>query len=366
MLNTAFRENPNKALSQYLNHKEMKLKNIKIIIVACLMYVCSANVFAATQPWCASDKPVKFASVTWESGQFFTELASLLVRDHYNCKTELVTGSTAVTEAALVAQDLEVWAEQWNRTDVIKKGVAAGSVFLVGNTLKSGTMEGWFVPEYVVKGDPSRHIAPMAPDLKSVSDLPKYKNLFVDDEDSTKGRFLNCPTGWDCEMINNQKLKAYKLTEDYVNFKPGTGGALDATIASAFTRGKPVLFYYWSPASLMGKYKMYKLEEPAYNEACWKTLSGKNTTNLVCPSATPAYQLSIGVSKSFKDAAPEIVAMFGRIQLTPQMLNQALADMSSRKVGADVIAKEFVKNNPALVNTWFGDDVSTKANGKVK
>ncbi|WP_397391404.1 glycine betaine ABC transporter substrate-binding protein [Polynucleobacter sp.] len=320
------------------------------------------NASAATPSWCAAGKPVKIAAVTWESGQFFGELSALILRNAYNCKTEFVTGSTAVTEAALVSQDLQLWPEQWDRTEIIKKGVIAKRIELVGNTLEGGTMEGWFVPEYVVKGDPERKIPAIAPDLKTVWDLAKYKSIFADDENPAKGRFLNCPTGWDCEMINNQKMKAYKLTEDYVNFRPGTGGALDATIASAFARGKPLLFYYWSPASLMGKYKMFRLEEPAYNEACWKTLGGKTTTNNVCPSATPPYRLQIGVSAGFKNDAPEVVDMLSKIQLTPQMLNQVLAQMSAKKLGGNVMAKDFVKNNAQLVNSWMTPEAAANFN----
>jgi glycine betaine/proline transport system substrate-binding protein len=311
--------------------------------------------------WCAN-KPVKLAAITWESGQFYTELIASILRDGYGCKTEMVTGSTAVTEAALVSQDIQIWSEQWNRTDVIKKGVQSGKVTLVGNTLKGGTMEGWFVPEFVVKGDPSRKIAPMAPDLKSISDLPKYKSLFADDEDPKKGRFLNCPTGWDCEMINNQRMKAYKLNDDYVNFRPGTGGSLDATITSAFTRGKPILFYYWSPASLMGKYKMVKLEEPAFNENCWKTLAGKNTTNDVCPSAIPAYQLSVGVANTFKNDAADVIDMLSKLQLTPQQLNDVLAQMSAKKMTAESVVRDFVKTNRALVQSWMSVEAAARFN----
>jgi len=322
--------------------------------------------WGATPQWCSSDKPVKIAAITWESGQFYGELASLLLRNGYNCKTEFVTGSTAVTEAALVSQDLQVWPEQWNRTEIIKKGIGAKKIELVGNILQGGTMEGWFVPEYVVKGDPERKIAAIAPDLKSISDLPKYKAIFADDEDSTKGRFLNCPTGWDCEMINSRKIKAYKLTDDYVNFRPGTGGALDATIASAFARGKPLLFYYWSPATLMGKYKMHKLEESAYSEACWKTLADKSNTNSACPSDSPHYQLSFGVSAGFKAEAPEVIELFSKLQLTPEMLNQVLAQASVKKVGADVMAREFVKNNRQLVNSWMTSEAVGNFNKNFK
>jgi ABC-type proline/glycine betaine transport system substrate-binding protein len=42
-------------------------------------------------------------------------------------------------------------------------------------------------------------------------------------------------------------------TTDYVNFRSGSGAALDAEITSSIRRGKPVLFYYWSPTPLLGR-----------------------------------------------------------------------------------------------------------------
>src|SRR3546814_9836762 len=84
-------------------------------------------------------------------------------------------------------------------------------------------------------------------------DLARYKTLFTDPEDPSKGRFLNCPSGWVCEKTNSRLLQLHGLEEDYTNFRAGTGAALDAAISSAYDRGQPILFYYWQPAGLMAK-----------------------------------------------------------------------------------------------------------------
>lgn len=318
----------------------------------------------AKPAWCQS-KPVKFAAVTWESAQFYTEVARFITENGFGCQTELVTGSTAVTEAALTTNDLQVWMEQWNRTAIIKDAQQAGKIALVGDLLKGGATEGWFVPEYMVKGDPKRNIAASAPELRTVADLPKYKALFKDDEDPAKGRFLNCPAGWDCERINNQKFKAYKLSDAFVNFRPGTGGTLDATISSAYERGRPILFYYWSPAGLMGKYKFVQLAEPNYNEACWKTLSAGNTTDAACGSATPVTNLAVGVSAPFQKEAPELVAMFTKLQVSPEQLNAIVADMSTRKTGAGQAARDYLAKNKADWKAWLPPQVAARVEAKL-
>ncbi|MFM6989776.1 MAG: ABC transporter substrate-binding protein [Rhodoferax sp.] len=333
--------------------------------LALLASLAAPSAFAQNSV-CAADQPIKFAGITWESGQLYTSLIRAVLEQGYGCKTELVTGSTAATEAALVSNDLQVWVEQWNRTDTIKKGQEMGKVRLVGDLLSGGgAVEGFFVPDYVIKGDAKRGIKPMAPDLKSVADLPKYKALFQDDEEPSKGRLLSCPVGWDCEKINTQKLKAYKLDGDYTNFRAGTGAALDAAISSAIERAKPILFYYWSPASLMGKYKLVQLQEPTYNAKCWDTLRDIKVKD-VCPSATPNSKLTIGVSTPFASSSPGALSVLDKVQLTPEQINAAVLQMTERKASSDVVAREFMKANPAVWQKWVSADAASKINSTLK
>ena len=315
---------------------------------------------------CSPDKTIRFAGITWESAQFYTSLIRTVLEQGYGCKTELVNGSSAATETAVVSNDLQVWVESWNRTDIIKKGQEMGKIRLVGDLLSGGgAIEGFFVPEYVVKGDAKRGIKPMAPDLKSVADLPKYKALFKDDEEPGKGRFLSCPVGWDCEKFNTQKLKAYKLDSDYTNFRAGTGAALDAAITSAIERGRPILFYYWSPASLMGKYKLIQLQEPAYNAKCWDTIKDIKVKD-VCPSASPNTKLTIAVSTPFANSNAGAVAVMEKVQLNPDQINGAVAQMTDRKASSDVVAREFMKANPAVWQKWVSADAASKINAALK
>ena len=95
-----------------------------------------------------------------------------------------------------------------------------------------------------------------------MTDLVRYRHLFRDAERPHLGRFYNCPIGWACERVNNQKLVAYGLDRHFVNFRPGTGAALDAAIAGAYERGRPIVFYYWAPTGFMARFNFTRLEEP--------------------------------------------------------------------------------------------------------
>jgi len=328
-----------------------------VLTSGCLL--ASQTAMATESPWCASGKTVKFAGLNWESASVLTEAMRTVLEQGYGCKTDSIPGNTVAMEVALSKNDIQVLAEEWvGRSDAWNAAAKAGKVIPLGHVIV-GASEGWYVPQYVIKGDASRGIKAMAPELKSVSDLPQYKTLFRDPEEPAKGRFLNCPTGWTCEGVNSQKLKAYKLTESYVNFRPGTGPALDASIASEYQRGKPILFYYWAPTALMGKYQFVKLQEPAYNEACFKTLADKDHP-APCGSAAPEAVIQAGVSQAFNQADPVLSAFLSNFNIPLDLLNATLAEMADKKLDARQAVQVFFKQHPEVWQKWVPADVAAR------
>jgi glycine betaine/proline transport system substrate-binding protein len=228
----------------------------------------------------------------------------------------------------------------------------------LGDTVKGAT-EGWWVPEYVVNGDPAKGIKALAPDLRSVTDLPRYKDVFKDPEAPNKGRFLNSPIGWTSEVVNKQKLKAYGLDASYVNFRSGSGAALDAEISSSIRRGKPVLFYYWSPTPLLGRFKLIQLEEPPFDAQAWKTLTDADNPNPQPTRSLPS-KLSIGVSTPFQKQYPQIAEFFAKVDFPIDPLNRALAEMSEKHTPPRQAAEAFMKAHPQVWKAWLPKDIADK------
>jgi len=334
-------------------------------ISALVVVAATTGTAHAAGTFCSSGKTVHFAGITWESGAFATEVLRQILEKGYGCATDVVPGSTAATETALASNDVQVWAEQWTgRSEITSKAVTAGKVKLIGDTLPGGTNEGWFVPEYVIKGDAARNIKASAPGLVSVTDLPKYKELFADDEEPEKGRFLNCPTGWDCERVNTRLLKVLGLDASYTNFHPGTGAALDASIESAYQRGKPLVFYYWGPAALMAKYKFVQLKMPPYNDACWKTLRDESSTKQ-CASSYMVSHVTVGVSTPFSEAEPQAIEMFSKVSFPMDFLNNTILEMTSKKIDGSAMATTFLRTHPEMWKTWVPADVAAKVQAKL-
>ncbi|AZC95229.1 ABC transporter substrate-binding protein [Pseudomonas chlororaphis] len=282
----------------------------------------------------AAPTPIHFADLNWESGSLITDILRTIVEKGYGLPTDTLPGTTITLETALANNDIQVIGEEWaGRSPVWVKAEAEGKVAALGDTVKGAT-EGWWVPEYVVKGDPA------------------------------KGRFLNSPIGWTSEVVNKQKLKAYGLTDSYVNFRSGSGAALDAEITSSIRRGQPVLFYYWSPTPLLGRFKLIQLEEPPFDAEAWKTLTDADHPN-PRPTRSLASKLSIGVSTPFQKQYPQIAEFFGKVDLPIDALNKALAEMSEKHTPPREAARAFLKAHPQVWRAWLPEDVADKVSASL-
>ncbi|MBD8099682.1 ABC transporter substrate-binding protein [Pseudomonas fluorescens] len=338
------------------------MKGLRMLLAASLT---SLGLSMASVPASAAQAPVHFADLNWESGSLITEVLRFIVEKGYGLPTDTLPGTTITLETALAKNDIQVIGEEWaGRSPVWVKAEAEGKVVGLGDTVKGAT-EGWWVPEYVVKGDPAKGIKPLAPDLKSVQDLARYKDVFKDPESPDKGRFLNSPIGWTSEVVNRQKLKAYGLDDSYVNFRSGSGAALDAEIASSIRRGKPVLFYYWSPTPLMGRYQLIQLQEPPFDAQAWKTLTDADNPDPK-PTRSLASKLSIGVSTPFQKEHPQITQFFEKVEFPIEPLNQALAKMSENHTPPRDVAQAFLKAHPEVWKAWLTEDVALKVESALK
>ncbi|MDA0713010.1 MAG: ABC transporter substrate-binding protein, partial [bacterium] len=320
---------------------------------------------AAKQSYaCELNRPVKFAGLDWDSAQFVMEIARVIIEKGYGCPTEALPGSTLPMLSGLIRGDIDVLPEVWkeNIKEAWHKAEKSGAVKTLGIAFR-GAKQGFYVPKYVIDGDKSRNIKPMAPNLKSVYDLHKYSQVFKDREEPSKGRFYNCIIGWSCEKVNNQKLKAYSLDNYYNNFHPGTSASLSAAIESAYLQGEPILFYYWEPTWIMGKYDLYKLKEPAYTHEKWKTLE---TESKQFPEgcAYPLVDVYTGASTNFIKEAPELVAFLGKFELTSKLISKYLAFIKENEAGHREAALQFLKNEKKLWHTWVPEKVAENINLK--
>ena len=321
-----------------------------------LSLLCMSALLLPVSASAACDAPIKFGALTWESGQFISGVLKYIAEDGYDCTIEEVPGAGPALESALSQNDIQVIGEQWvGRSLIMEQAIAQNKVAVIGDTLKGGATQGWYVPKYVLDENPG---------LRSYQDLPKYAELFKDPEEPRKSRFMNCPSGWTCEIFNSRLLKNTGLDSIFNNAHPGTGAALDAEIASPDEQHKPLLFYYWQPTGLMAKYDFAPLAFPAHDDACWQDLLLADGT-ADCVSGFPVSPLGIAVSTPFIESNPELAAVFKKVQFSSDELNGAILEMSESKRSGDEQALTFLRENPNVWQHWLSDKAATSLAAKL-
>lgn len=333
-----------------------------------ILTLAVAGLLSSTAP--AADKTtITFGDYGWDSIQVHNRIAAFIIENGMGYPVKYVQGETIMLNTALIQAkggeapnvNMESWEENWQ--ELYNEGLAKGKdpktdegfVNLGSNFPNS--VQGWYVPRYVVEGDAERDIQPMAPDLKSVYDLPKYWKLFQDPEDPSKGRFYSCLPGWGCAEVNKEKFKAYGLGEYYNIMQPGSGPALAGSMVTAYKRGKPWLGYYWAPTWVLGKLDMLQLEEPEFDKEIWETTKA---------CEYPAVKCDILVHKSLPEEAPDVVAFLKNYETTLEITNKFLAYMQDNKASTEEAALWFLKNYEDLWTEWVPSDVVAKVKAAMK
>ena len=298
----------------------------------------------------------------WSSANIHTAISAFILEKGYGCEVAVTKGSTTPIMAAHYDGQLDVITEVWydNIIANYEPHVAAGTIKNIGvNTPDSQQAF------YVDKTTADKY------NLKSVEDMkdPKIAALFKDPENPSKGRMTSCISGWTCYTVNLVKQKEYGLDALYTNFDPGSGGALDAAIAGAFAKKKPIFTYYWAPTGLMGKVDLVRLTEPKWTKKCWDDMSvvvekikaeGPEAYTKSCASEYRDMALTKSVLTKWAAAHPAETKFLSQYSIPTATVNRMLAFYEDESDGdMELTAKEYLKNESAWTK-WVPADVAKK------
>ncbi len=314
-----------------------KLLSIKkLVVVFALFLLISVSLSATT---------IRFIDFSWDSVLVHNRIAGYIIEHAYGYDIDYGFFQTIPGLLGIRRGDYDASMELWvdNIRESYIDALADNEIIDLGSNFQDAP-QGWYVPTYVIEGDPERGIEPMAPDLKSVTDLEKYWELFKDPEQPNKGRLYNGPVGWVVHDINLEKLKAYGLDDTFTSFDPGSQASLATAIMSAYKKGDPILVYYWEPTWIMGLLDMTKLEEPEFDEEIW-------SDNRACEF--PPSKVHIAVSTKMLDKAPELLTLLANYSTTLDQTNNMLAYMQENDSTAEETAIWFLKNYRYIWEDWF-------------
>lgn len=289
----------------------------------------------------AAKKTIVFSDLNWSSAELQTRIAMYITEHGYGYPVDAIFGDTISMQVGLANGDTQVTMEIWlpNQQEWWDKQLKDGAVIPVGKSLDDNWQSAFVVPTYVVEQNPG---------LKSVSDLPKYMDIFITPESDGKALLVSCLAGWACEISNESQVMAYGL-EDVIKLQtPGSQAALDAYITGAYEKGEPALFYYWGPTKIAAELDLTPLEEPAYSDACWAADKG---------CGYPLARVLIAVHPSLIQRAPDVVEMLRKWNYTAAAQVAAEGWMSENEATSEDAAINFLRTQDVW-RDWVTDDAA--------
>lgn len=295
---------------------------------------------------------IVFADAGWESIQLHNYIARTIIEEGYDYDTDETTGSTAATVQGLREGDINVYMEVWtdNIKELYEESIESGDVVEVSTNFDDND-QGLYVPTYVIEGDAERDIEPMAPDLRTVEDLKDYPEVFVDPEDSSRGRIINGPSGWSVQESITEKFETYGLDETMNDFIPGSDSAAVADLVRAYEAGEAWVGYYWSPTWVTAKYDLTLLEEPDFDKEVWDDNKG---------TEFPPNDVVVAVQKDLPTQAPEVVEFLEQYETSNELTEAALNYMEETDASVEEAAVWWMEEYEDVWMNWISDDVAEK------
>lgn len=324
----------------------LKSGGIAAAIAVALFSATSFPALAQDDTACGTDRKIDIAEMTWPSAAALAHIHATILEDGFGCSVEIVTGDTVPTSSSMLSRGSPAIApELWTSAieDAWAEGVEEGRVVSLADAITDGTVEGWFIPQYLQ----AEH-----PELTSAEAVIARPDLFADPEDESKGRLYSCPPGWACELSTSALFEAYDMDETWNLFSPGSGGALDASIARAFTREEPILFYYWGPTAILGKYPAVQLDLGETFADVYACNTDPDCTDPAGVTAYPSSPAVVGAASWIADEAPVVADYFSKVGLTNAQISELLVYGDEHQADAAETAENFLRTRQDVWTNW--------------
>ncbi|TVR05689.1 MAG: ABC transporter substrate-binding protein [Spirochaetaceae bacterium] len=281
---------------------------------------------------------VTMADASWDSILVHNRIVAFILENGFGgYRVDFIPGDTIPLFNGLAAGDIDINMESWhtNFPEAYEREYTAGRIVNLGQNLPDGP-QGWWVPRFMIEGDPARGIEPVAPTLRSVADLRTYVELFPDRENPGMGQVIFPPPGWAAVSVSEQILEESELTDIFTGFLPGSGTALAASMRGAYDRGDPWVGYYWEPTAIMYELDMVRLEGSEF----------------------PAAAVDVLMNAESAERMPEVREFLSGYSTTVEMNNEFLNVLANEVDNAEQAAEWFLRNREDVWTEWVSDEVA--------
>ncbi|MBD0863228.1 hypothetical protein IA539_18810 [Gordonia sp. zg691] len=290
----------------------------------------------------AEEDPVVLIQNNWTSQLIQSRLA-YRVLEEMGAEVQLSPVDWAASFPAMATSDDTVLMELWDLTsqELIENYVENDKTVVdLGDTGPTAE-EGWYVPTYVIKGDPERGIEATCPGLPNWEALNDCVDVFAPTP-GAKGRYFSGDVAWGEQYGDVQRIKNLDL--DYEISFAGSEAALGAEFTRAYERGEPVLGLMWSPHFLTAKYDLTRVEFPPYSDECWGTTYACNWGDI---------SLRKMASAGFAAAHPVAAEFLDNYTLSIEALDEMMVNVDEGGMSVDEAVDAWMQASPDVWQAWI-------------
>lgn len=271
-------------------------------------------------------------------------IASVINKFGGEAKTEVI-GDIAAAWVQMSKTDNLVYPEMWKTLYESQwKEYIDGTkeVASVGASATNGE-EGWYVPTYVIEGDPERGIEPTCPGLPDYKALNDCVDVFKTPKTGDKGQYLEGAAAWGPYYGDPQRIESLGLNYEIVY--AGSEAALQAEWKRAYDQGKPILALMWRPHYVTLKYDVTRVEFPEYTPDCW----GEGKSYACNWAPIDIYNLASGDFATQHPLANEIVQKYN---LSDDELKKMMLWVTDDGMTPQEAADRWVDENEDVWKAW--------------
>ncbi len=320
----------------------MKKKGILKCLLAGLVVLLVATACTPSQETEAEEtvtRPtIKLAENSWLGAKLNPAVAKILLEEEMGYPVEVVpidgAGQFPAMDEGELHATLEVWVSA--RTDEINEYTEKGTVE-IGGELGVVGIQGWFVPAYML----DEH-----PELATWEGLkdPEVAALFSTPETGDKGQLLLGDPTW--VYIGPDVIEGMGLPLEAVY--AGSEEAILAALDEAYSKGEPLLFYFWTPHTAFAKYELAEVKLPEYTEEC---AARAETGGRDC-GYPPDVLLKL-LSSDLSDFAPQAYRFLKNFNYTneDQIMMLGLVDVQGKTI--EEAARTWIEQNENVWRAWI-------------
>lgn len=289
---------------------------ISLVLLTAFAVVGMAGCGGGGQQAAKEKKEVKLLYVQWACASAETHVIQAILEDKMGYEVEILDVTAAAMYEGLANKKADAFLCAWlplTHGEYLKK--VKDQVEDLGPNME-GARIGLVVPEYVT--------------IDSIEEMNSVKDKF-------DGKIIGIDAGAGIMNASNKALKDYNLDYELVE---GSEGTMITSLKQAIDNNKWVVVTGWTPHWKFARWDLKYLNDPK------KDFGEAETINTI-------------VRKGLKEDMPEVYTLLDNFAWSPEDLASAMG-LVEEMGNSEKAAREWIKQNPKLVNSWLPEQYKDK------